>query len=169
MFDIAGQLLPNLLTISVQLCATGVIFLVYKKYLHKPVLEIMDRKADDFQKAYKDVEKMKEEQIELTKKFEEEKEELIRNLQIQRQAMVDETSKLRETMIKEASDKADSFYSDAHHTIEKERIEMLSDLQNHVVSVSSQMVGKVLEGFEFDEGQMVSALEKELEKSHANS
>jgi F-type H+-transporting ATPase subunit b len=52
MFDISEQLFPNLITILVQLCATGVIFIMYKKYLHQIVLDFIDKKADAFQKEY---------------------------------------------------------------------------------------------------------------------
>lgn len=44
--DITGQLIPNLLTVLVQLCSTLVLFLLAKKFLWKSVKNWLDARAD---------------------------------------------------------------------------------------------------------------------------
>ena len=44
--DIKEVLFPNILTILVQLCSTGVLFFVAKKFLWKPVQEMLDKRAE---------------------------------------------------------------------------------------------------------------------------
>ena len=41
--DIAGKLFPNLTTLIVQLLSTGVLLLIFKKYLWKNVMEHIRR------------------------------------------------------------------------------------------------------------------------------
>lgn len=42
--DIASKLIPNMLTIAVQLCSTLFLFLAFKKYLYKPVKVYIDNR-----------------------------------------------------------------------------------------------------------------------------
>ena len=48
-FDVQGSLMPNLYTMIVQLCATLIIFLCIKKWLWKPVKNILAKRADAMQ------------------------------------------------------------------------------------------------------------------------
>ena len=47
--DIQGNLLPNLLTMITQLLATLLIFLMFKKFLWKPVREILAKRSSAMQ------------------------------------------------------------------------------------------------------------------------
>lgn len=44
--DIADKLIPNVLTMITQLVATGILFMVFKKYLYKPVLAYIDKRNE---------------------------------------------------------------------------------------------------------------------------
>ena len=44
--DIAGKLFPNLTTLIVQLLSTGVLLLIFKKFLWKNVMEYFAKRAD---------------------------------------------------------------------------------------------------------------------------
>lgn len=169
MFDIAEQLFPNIITIGVQLCATGVIYVLYKKYLHQPVLKLMDKKADDFQKEYHEIETLKKEQESSKIQFEHDKKEQMIFLENQRKKMLEEMNQLSMTLTQEAKYEAQLIQIQALKDIEKERLEMIRYVERHIIDLSSIMVGKVLEGYTFDEQQMVQALEKELKQSHVQS
>ena len=47
--DIVEQLVPNLLTMIVQLCSTLVLFLLMKKFLWPSVKKFLDKRADVMQ------------------------------------------------------------------------------------------------------------------------
>ena len=49
-FDVAEKLFPNILTVIVQLCSTGVIFFVAYKFLWNPAREFLAAKAELTQK-----------------------------------------------------------------------------------------------------------------------
>ena len=56
--DIAGKLFPNVTTIIVQLLSTGVLFLVFKKYLWVPVQNYFAKRADYIEGTVKEAEQM---------------------------------------------------------------------------------------------------------------
>lgn len=169
MFDISEQLFPNIITILVQLCATGVIFLFYKKKLHQPVLELMDKKAEDFQREYLEVEALKKEQIESRNQLEEQKRKQVLIYEEQKKRMIEELEAQRDTLMRAAQQDVDSIKNQASIQIEQERVAMLRSVEKQIIEVSSLMVDKVLDGYTFDENQMVQALEKEFKNSHAQS
>ncbi|AMC93731.1 hypothetical protein AOC36_06960 [Erysipelothrix larvae] len=169
MFDIAQQLFPNLMTILVQLCATGVIYVLYKKYLHLPVLKIMDKKAESFQAEYRDIEIMKQEQEQLFQQFNRERELQKQQLVDQKEKLLEEIDVLRQQRILEIKEESEHILNQAAISIAQERNEMLDDLEKHIIEVSTMLVEKVLEGYTFNESEILISLEKELENYHASS
>ena len=57
---IAEKLIPNLLTMAAQLCATGVIYLLYMKFLQEPVSKYLDARAEKMESDLKDAQASKE-------------------------------------------------------------------------------------------------------------
>ena len=44
--DVAGKLFPNIATLIIQLCSTGVLLLVFKKFLWVPMQEYFAKRAN---------------------------------------------------------------------------------------------------------------------------
>lgn len=169
MFDIPEQLFPNILTILVQLSATGVIVFLYMKFLHQPVLRILDKKAEDFQKEYNEVEHLKKEQAEAQLAFEVAKKHQNDSLEQARKQMQADMEKTKSKLMSEAEDELVRMKQEALREIEDERKEMVDSVERHVLELATSMVEKVLEGYHFEEDQMIHALEKEMDKIRARS
>ena len=60
-FDVQGSLMPNLYTMIVQLTATLIIFLCIKKWLWKPVKNILAKRAEAMQESLDSAFKQNEE------------------------------------------------------------------------------------------------------------
>lgn len=60
--DILEKLIPNILTMITQLAATGVIFIMYKKYLHSPVMDYLDAREEAREKELQEAEASKKKQ-----------------------------------------------------------------------------------------------------------
>src|SRR5690625_1898946 len=103
MFDIKELLFPNNITVLVQLSATGVIFLLYRKYLHEPVLKILDKKADAYQEAYLEVERLKVQQKEEREQFERERIVQAETLEKSREMMLKEIEETKDKLLKETN------------------------------------------------------------------
>lgn len=169
MFDIAEQLFPNIVTIFVQLCATGVIYLLYRKYLHQKVLIIMDKKADDFQTEYTQIEAMKKEQQLLEEKFNKEKSLQRETFDLLEKQMMDNIENTRKKMLLEVENEMICLKEKTKKELEEEQYTLLKSLEKQTVTIASQMVAKVLEGYTFDEEQIIKALESEMKQLYEHS
>lgn len=167
--DIRELLFPNIITVLVQLCATGVIFLLYKKYLHEPVLEILDKKADAYQSAYTEIEKLNQQQVIDRQKFEQEKTSQHEALERSKQMMLKDIEEMRDKLIAETNLDIERMKYQAKESIRKEKETMLEEVEKEIVDVAYVMTEKVLEGYRFDEQEMLNALEKEMDRSHVRS
>ena len=58
--DIAGKLFPNLTTLIVQLLSTGVLLLIFKKFLWKNVMEYFAKRADYIESTINEAKEMNE-------------------------------------------------------------------------------------------------------------
>ena len=72
--DIAGKLFPNITTLIVQLCSTGVMLFVFKKYLWAPVQAYFAKRADFIETQINEAKDMNEK----AKKFMQESEQQAR-------------------------------------------------------------------------------------------
>ena len=167
--DIKELLFPNVLTVLVQLCSTGVIFLLYKKYLHEPVLKILDKKAEDYQSAYTEIQKLNQQQVLERQKFENEKASQQDALERSKQRMLQDIEAMREQLIDETNQDITRMKHQATEAIRKEKEAMLKEVEQELVSVAYGMTEKVLEGYRFDEEEMLSALAKEMDRTHVRS
>lgn len=168
MFDIKELLFPQLLTVLVQLAATGVLFFLYAKYLHQPVLKILDKKAESYQEATNELERVKKEQQEELENFKLQKQQQIQELELSKKYMIDEIERKKDIILKEAKDEAMRIHEKAESDIVFQRQQMYKDLEHDIVDIANSMVEKVLEGYTFNQTEIMNALEKELVK-HAQS
>ena len=72
--DIAGKLFPNLTTLIVQLLSTGVLLLIFKKFLWKNVMEYFAKRADYIESTINEAKEMNEKAMEILKVFDLDKE-----------------------------------------------------------------------------------------------
>lgn len=169
MFDIKELLFPNIITVLVQLSATGVIFLLYRKYLHEPVLKILDKKADAYQEAYLEVERLKVQQKEEREQFERERIVQAETLEKSREMMLKEIEETKDKLLKETNQEIDRMKVLAERSISREKERMLEEVEAEVLDIAYAMTQKVLEGYRFDEHEMLNALEKEMDRTHVQS
>lgn len=167
--DIKELLFPNVITVLVQLCSTGVIYFLYKKYLHEPVLKVLDNKSESFIEAYTKVEDLKKQQVIDKERFEKEKAQQHEALERSKQMMLQEIEDLREKLLKDTQDDINRMRKDAASAIERDKEEMLKEVEKELVDIAYVMTEKVLEGYRFNESEMLSLLEKEMVRSHVRS
>ena len=58
--DIAGKLFPNVTTLIVQLLSTGVLLIIFKKFLWVPVQNYFAKRADYIESTINDAKEMNE-------------------------------------------------------------------------------------------------------------
>ena len=166
MFDIADKLFPNLLTLLTQLSATGVIYLLYRKYLHEPVMAYLDTQAEELDKAQglaDDVErkaKEKEQELELAHQRN------IETLARSEKALKQESQREREEILKLAEERSKLKLEQTELEIEKKRTEMMKELEDYILETAVSVAERTLENYAYDEAEIYKSLEAELEQMH---
>lgn len=142
--DIIGQLIPNPLTMIVQLCSTLVLFLLVKKFLWKPIMHFFEVREDAMQAdlksaqdakeaADKDREDAKLQLSEASKKSE----EIV-------EAAVKQANSEKNSILEEARNLANAEKEKASKQIETERNEMYNSLKKDMVDVAMSAASKLV-------------------------
>ncbi len=134
--DIQGNLFPNPLTMVTQLLATLLIFLMFKKFLWKPVHEILAKRAQAMQGELEDARQTRaaaENYLAQAKGKVEEAQ--VTSKQIVSAAR-DEADKLRESIVSDADARAKSRIEAAEAEIAQKEREMRAELQDEVADLA---------------------------------
>lgn len=164
MVDIADKLFPNILTILVQLAATGIIYLLYRKYVHEHVMNYLDKQAAELNRAQLYAEEVESEAEQKSQALEIEHEQKAEQLRKQQEMMRKEAQQERENIMKRAEAEKESMLSQAHNEIEKDRAALLREVEKHVLDLAVNVTERTLENYSYDEEEIFQVLESELEQ-----
>ena len=132
--DIAGKLFPNLTTLIVQLLSTGVLLLIFKKYLWKNVMEYFAKRADYIESTINEAKEMKEKEA---------REAASKYRDILDQAK-DDGQKVRQQIIDQANEEARAKIEQAQKEIETEKKQAQVDMKQEIVDVAIEVATKVM-------------------------
>lgn len=164
MVDIADKLFPNLLTLLTQLAATGIIYLLYRKYVHQHVLNYLDKQAADLDEAQNYAKEVEEEAEEKSKTLEEEYEEKVEQLRRSEQMMRREAEQERENILQRAEDEKENILRQGHNQLKKDREALLREVEKHVLDLAVDVTERTLENYTYDDEEVFQVLEAELEQ-----
>ena len=161
--DVLGQLIPNPLTMIVQLCSTLVLFLLMKKFLWTSVQNFLEKRSEKMQSdldaseqakqdAFSDRQKAMEQLTEASKKSEEIVSAAIKQAKVE-----------KDSILAQADKEAANTKKKAHEQIEAERAAMYDSMKKEMVEVALAAAGKLIgenSGTEYDR-DAISAFVKE--------
>lgn len=163
--DIAEKLIPQALTMLAQLCATGIIFVMYRKYLHEPVMNYLDKRSLKMQTDLQDAERLKEEGLLLREKAKEEHASVVNNAKTLESQMLEVARQERQAIIDSAQDAIDAQRKRLEADFVQERQDLYDEVSSQMVSLAVDVNRKVLADIEFDHASMVQDIEKAM-KDH---
>lgn len=166
MFDIADKLFPNLLTLLTQLSATGVIYVLYRKYLHEPVMAYLDTQAEELDKAQGLADEVEREAREKEQELELAYQRNIETLARSEKALKIESQRERDEILKLAEERSKLIMEQTELEIEKQRTAMLMELEDYVLETAVSVAERTLENYAYDEAEIYKSLEAELEQMH---
>ena len=161
--DIVGQLLPNPLTMIVQLCSTLILFYLMKHFLWATVKDFLDRRAQQMQSDLEESEKAKQEALSDRRKAMEQLNEASGRADEIVSAAVRQAKDEKASILAQANREADAERRRARDQIEAERMEMYSSMRHEMVEVALAAAGKLIsdsDGTELDR-EAVDAFVKE--------
>ena len=143
--DVLSQLMPNILTVITQLCATAVLFLLMYKLAWQPVKKILDDRSEYEEKRLTDAEALKNKNEQLNA----EASQQIEEANVQAQQIIfhaqEEGQKLKEAIIEEGRQKSQQLVEDAQRNITLEKNKMLEDMHEEVVDIALSAAEKLLQ------------------------
>ena len=166
-FDVQGSLMPNLYTMIVQLCATLIIFLCIKKWLWKPVKNILAKRADAMQASLDSAFEQNEEarvNLEASRKELNDAKESSREII---DAARQEAVNLKNEIVSDAKRQAQAKLDQADEKIARAKADAQSDLHDEMVSVAIAAVSKLLDekATSKDDEEAIDKYIKEVKKS----
>lgn len=143
--DILGQLIPNPLTMVVQLCATALLVFLMYKLAYKPVKRIIDTRSEYEQSRLTDADKLKKEYEDLHEKAEKE----INDAKVKAKQIIadaqDEGSRVKNNLIDEGKQKSQQIIDDAQNNIALQKNKMLDEMHGEIVDVALSAAEKILQ------------------------
>lgn len=144
-FDVQGSLMPNLYTMIVQLTATLIIFLCIKKWLWKPVKNILAKRAQAMQESLDSAFVQNQEARDNLEKSREELNEAKASSREIIDAARNEAVNLKNEIIADAKRQAQQKLDQADEKIAKAKADAQADLHDEMVSVAMKAVTKLLD------------------------
>ena len=142
--DIVGQLVPNPITMLVQLCSTLILFLMMKKFLWASIKDFLKARGDKMQEdlaageeARAAAETDRQAAAVQLKNAGSKSEEIV-------SAAVKEAGARKDEILAEANREAEQVKSKAREQMVAEREAMYSDIQKQMVEVALTAAGKLL-------------------------
>lgn len=142
--DIQGNLMPNPLTMVTQLLATFLIFLMFKRFLWKPVKEILAKRSQAMQGELDQARKVREEADIF---LDEAKHEVDVARETGKRIVSDaqaEAETVRDTILQEADAKAKARLDAADAQIAQKEEDMRNELQDEVADLAILAAEKLL-------------------------
>ena len=142
--DIAGKLFPNITTLVVQLCSTGIMLLIFKKFLWVPVQEYFAKRADYIESTINEAKDMKEQAIVHIN----EAEKQARDAALQYHAIIDqakeEGQKQKQKIVEEAQKEARNKIEAANKEIEAEKVLARAQMKEEIVDIAMEIATKIM-------------------------
>lgn len=142
--DINGQLIPNILTIVVQLCSTLILFLVAKKFLWKSVKNWLDARAVKMQEDLTAGEQAKADALQDRSKAQEQLTAASKRSEQIIDAAVKEASAEKESILAEARREANAEREKAQKQIKSERNAMYDSMKKEMVDIAMDAAAKLI-------------------------
>lgn len=143
--DIAGKLFPNLTTLIVQLLSTGVLLLIFKKFLWKNVMEYFAKRADYIESTINEAKEMNEKasaNLETAEKEAREAASKYREiLESSKRWMV---KKWNNKLLTKQTKKQELKLNKAQKEIETEKKQAQADMKQEIVDVAIEVATKVM-------------------------
>lgn len=142
--DVASKLFPNMTTLIVQLLSTGVMFLIFKKFLWVPVQEYFAKRADFIESQMNEAKEMNTKAKEFLVDSEVKARESAKEYRdIVEKAKQDALS-TRDKIIDEAKKEASLKVEQARREIDAEKAQAKEEMKEEMVTIAMEIATKVM-------------------------
>lgn len=142
--DIAGKLFPNITTLIIQLCSTGVMLLIFKKFLWVPMQNYFAKRADFIESQINEAKDMNEKAKAFMIESDKQARESAREYRDIVEKAKSDALKVRDDIIVEAKKEAASKIEQAQKEIEAEKVQARQDMKEEMVDIAMEVATKIM-------------------------
>ncbi len=143
--DIQVLALPELVSMIITLVSVFILFLVLKKFLHKPVTNFIQKRQDDIETDIREAELLKQEAIDLKADYENRMEKA----KIEGQEIIEgsrvRATELEKTMLAEAKKEVEIVKERARKDIQREKEKAYEDVKKSAGEMAILIASKIME------------------------
>lgn len=143
-FDIAGKLFPNITTLIVQLLSTGVLLILFKKYLWIPVQKYFAKRADFIESQINEAKEMNEK----AKAYMVESEKQAREGALEYREIVEKAKadalKVRDGIVSDAKKEASTKIEQAQKEIEAEKVQAKAEMKEEMIDIAMEVATRIM-------------------------
>lgn len=142
--DIAGKLFPNLATVVVQLCSTGVMLVIFKKYFWNVMKEFMEKRAEAIEGNILEAKQMNEQAKVFIQESEQQSRLSAKEYRDTIQKAKEDAIKVKDGILEEAAKEAKLKIEQAERMIEAEKLQAQDEMKKEIVEVAFEVASKVM-------------------------
>ncbi|MEG0593266.1 MAG: F0F1 ATP synthase subunit B [Coprobacillus sp.] len=142
--DIASKLFPNITTMIIQLLSTGVLFLLFKKYLWTTVQDYFAKRADFIETQMNEAAIANEKAKQLMVESETQARQSASEYRDIVERAKNDALKLRDQIIVDAKKEATSKIEQAQKEIEADRQQAKEEMREEMVNIAIEVASKVI-------------------------
>jgi F-type H+-transporting ATPase subunit b len=142
--DVLAQLIPNPLTMLVQLCSTLVLFLLAKKFLWPSVKRYLDARSEKMQSDLNESEKAKQDAFSDREKAKVQLNEASGKAEEIVSAAIRQAKDEKANILEQADREAEAARKRAEEQINAERQAMYADMKKEMVDIAMSAAGKLI-------------------------
>lgn len=143
-FDIAGKLFPNITTLIVQLLSTGVLLIVFKKFLWVPMQNYFAKRADFIESQMNEAREMNEK----AKTYMVESEKQARESALEYREIVEKAKadalKVRDDIVSDAKKEATTKIEQAQKEIEAEKAQAKEEMKEEMIDIAMEVATRIM-------------------------
>lgn len=137
--------LPELVSMIITLVSVFILFLILKKYLHKPVTDFIQKRQDNIETDISEAKLLKQEAIDLKASYE----NRIEKAKLEGQEIIESSrvraTELEKTMLEEAKQEAETVMERARKEIEREKEKAYEDVKKSAGEMAILIASKIME------------------------
>ncbi len=130
--------------IAVNIVSFLLLLWILNKFLFKPIMAVMDQRAEDIRNTYQTAEDEKARMEQLRAEYESKMAEIAEEAREKIAAAINEGQHTKQQILEEAREKAAQILQRGHEELQREREKMLIELREQLVDLSTDVAAKVL-------------------------
>ena len=143
-FDIAGKLFPNIATLIVQLLSTGVMLIVFKKFLWIPMQNYFAKRADFIESQMNEAKEMNEKANADMVESEEQARESAKEYRDIVARSKEDALKIRDDIVADAKKEATNKIEQAQKEIEAEKALAKTEMKEEMIDIAMEVATKIM-------------------------